>query len=261
MNFAKYYDSVFLASALLFSALGRGSAQEPGNERPPATEEREVSETLPWEYPKNPGYSEPLTDYNFNGPLGEPEKYHVNLSTLPMPHKIVRGTALIVAHVPENAKIWFDGHLTAGSGVIREFETPVLVETEHYVYSYDVRISWVENGRPVSQTQTLTVAPGKKYSILLTHSRGEILPKEGVIARNLAKLSSEDRALAAKQQFGAVNERMKLGAVGTPVKIMIKGQPVFLSSDAYLTQANRDPDKTLAKAKELQAKSAKENAK
>ena len=43
-----------------------------------------------------------------------------------------------------------------------------------------------------------------------------------------AKLSPEDQRLVAAQEFCAISNDERLGAMGPPVKIVIKGQPVFL---------------------------------
>ncbi len=52
--------------------------------------------------------------------------------------------------------------------------------------------------------------------------------REAQIHGNLAKLSAEDRALAAKQIFCAVLEESRLGAMGIPIKLEIEGTAVFL---------------------------------
>jgi hypothetical protein len=77
------------------------------------------------------------------------------------------------------------------------------------------------------------------------------------IQDNLAKLSPDDRKIAEAQKFCAVEEENKLGAMGKPVKVMLKGQAVFLCCKGCVKQAKADPDKTLAKAKELKEKNAK----
>jgi hypothetical protein len=42
--------------------------------------------------------------------------------------------------------------------------------------------------------------------------------------------------------------------MGVPVKVMVKGQPVFLCCKTCRKQALADPDKTLARVDELKAK-------
>jgi hypothetical protein len=78
--------------------------------------------------------------------------------------------------------------------------------------------------------------------------------EEAEIKANLAKLPAKDRKLAEEQKFCAVENDSRLGAMGVPVKVLIKDQPVFLCCKGCTKQAQKDPDKTLDKVKELKAK-------
>ena len=78
--------------------------------------------------------------------------------------------------------------------------------------------------------------------------------KEATIRANLAKLPEKDRKLAEAQKWCAVETDDRLGASGVPVKILIKDQPVFLCCKSCIDQARKNPDQTLARVKELQAK-------
>ena len=69
---------------------------------------------------------------------------------------------------------------------------------------------------------------------------------------NLAKLSTPDRRLAEAQKFCPVRGT-RLGAMGTPVKLLLKGQPVFLCCKDCVKKANDDPDKTLAEVEKQKA--------
>ena len=51
-------------------------------------------------------------------------------------------------------------------------------------------------------------------------------------------------------------QKMSLCAMGTPVKVSLKGQPVFLCCEACLKKAQAKPDKTLEKVKAIKAKGA-----
>jgi hypothetical protein len=84
---------------------------------------------------------------------------------------------------------------------------------------------------------------------------------EAEIRANLAKLSPEDRKLAEEQKYCAVNTDNRLGSMDEPVKVMVKGQPVFLCCGHCEKKALADPDKTLAKVAELKGKSAEKSAK
>jgi hypothetical protein len=73
---------------------------------------------------------------------------------------------------------------------------------------------------------------------------------------NLAKLSPEDRKLAEQQGFCAVETKNALGSMGVPLKIMIRGEPVFLCCDACETRARAHADRTLERVKQLREKNA-----
>ena len=85
--------------------------------------------------------------------------------------------------------------------------------------------------------------------------------KEGSIRANLAKLPDKDRKLAEAQKYCAVDTDDRLGAMGVPVKIMIKDQPVFLCCKNCVNEAQKSPEKTLATVKEMQAKAKAEDKK
>jgi hypothetical protein len=80
---------------------------------------------------------------------------------------------------------------------------------------------------------------------------------EAAIRANLEKLSPEDRKLVEAQRFCVIQDEERLGEMGTPVKVMVKGQPVFLCCKSCRKKALADPDKTLAKAKQLKEKAAR----
>jgi hypothetical protein len=89
-------------------------------------------------------------------------------------------------------------------------------------------------------------------------TKAEAGDEEARIQANLAKLSPDDRALAEQQKFCAVNTDSRLGSMDEPVKVMVAGQPVFLCCGSCKKKALADPDKTLARVKEL--KGGKEGA-
>lgn len=68
----------------------------------------------------------------------------------------------------------------------------------------------------------------------------------------LADLPAEDRPLAQAQRLCPVTGE-PLGEMGTPVKVSLKGQTVFLCCDGCKEKAARNPDKTLAAVEKLKA--------
>jgi hypothetical protein len=81
--------------------------------------------------------------------------------------------------------------------------------------------------------------------------------KNPKIQAALDKLDPEDRKLAEAQEWCAVEDESPLGGMGKPLKVMVKGQPVFLCCKGCEKTAQADPEKTLAKVEELKAKHSK----
>jgi multidrug efflux pump subunit AcrA (membrane-fusion protein) len=78
--------------------------------------------------------------------------------------------------------------------------------------------------------------------------------KEVTARANLAKLPLEDRKLAEAQRWCAVQTDQLLGSMGKPVKLMLKGKPVFVCCAGCEDEAREDPAKTLATVEKLKAK-------
>jgi hypothetical protein len=89
---------------------------------------------------------------------------------------------------------------------------------------------------------------------VVSEGQAEQNEKDAEIRSSLAALSSEDRKAAAEQRFCAVQTDNRLGSMGTPVKVMIKEQAVFLCCKSCLRKALAHPDKTLTTVKALKAK-------
>ncbi len=77
----------------------------------------------------------------------------------------------------------------------------------------------------------------------------------------LGKLKDEDRVLAEQQRVCPVMDDSRLGSMGTPVKIEIKGKPVFLCCKGCEEEALADPDATLKKAEQLKKPQAQDKKK
>lgn len=72
----------------------------------------------------------------------------------------------------------------------------------------------------------------------------------------LSKLSKADRALADSQRYCPMMDSTRLGAMGTPVKVMIDGKPVFLCCAGCEEDATAEGKKTLAKVEKLKKATA-----
>lgn len=69
----------------------------------------------------------------------------------------------------------------------------------------------------------------------------------------LASLSADDRKLVEAQRFCPVLTSNRLGVMGTPVKVMVEGQRVFLCCSGCKDKALADPKATLATIERIKA--------
>jgi uncharacterized protein (TIGR03000 family) len=188
-----------------------------------------------------------------------PVKYTISVTTVPQKAgEVDADRVVLMAHVPEDARVWIEGDPTTSTGTERFFKSPRMTPDQEYHYM--VRVAWAEDGHWVSKESSIPVTAGQMQCFFI---RKAATPADQVAEAqaNLAKLSPEDRKLAEAQKFCVVENKTLLGAMGVPVKVMLKDQPVFLCCKACEKQAKADPDKTLAKVKELKAKNAKQTGK
>jgi uncharacterized protein (TIGR03000 family) len=64
----------------------------------------------------------------------------------------------ISMHVPNGARVWFDGATTSQTGPERTFVSPSLTPGSEYVYQ--IRVKWDENGKAVERSRDVTVHAG-----------------------------------------------------------------------------------------------------
>lgn len=83
---------------------------------------------------------------------------------------------------------------------------------------------------------------------------------EAAIQANLAELSPEDRQLAEAQRFCAELDGSRLGVMGTPIKLLIDGQPAFICCEGCREKSLSHPQATLERVKRLIANHAKVEA-
>jgi YHS domain-containing protein len=74
----------------------------------------------------------------------------------------------------------------------------------------------------------------------------DLSPEDAEIQAALAELPAADRAAAQRQRTCPVSGQ-RLGLMGKPVKITVKGQEVFLCCDGCEEAIKNDPETYLAK--------------
>jgi hypothetical protein len=98
--------------------------------------------------------------------------------------------------------------------------------------------------------------PGQAADAGMRAARGPADADEVEVEANLLKLPPGDRKLAEAQRWCVIESEHRLGSMGPPFKLEVKGQPVFLCCKGCRKKALAHPDKTLAKVKELKARAA-----
>lgn len=88
------------------------------------------------------------------------------------------------------------------------------------------------------------------------HSHAAHKPDEAKIKAAMAKLSDADRTAAAAQRYCPMMDTVRLGAMGTPIKVMLDGKPVFLCCAGCKDDAVEGGKETLAKAEKLKRATA-----
>lgn len=86
------------------------------------------------------------------------------------------------------------------------------------------------------------------------HGHGPHEHDDTAIEASLAKLSPVDRKAAEEQGYCANEPESKLGSMGVPLKIAVKGRDVFVCCKDCMKHVLEDPDKTLAVVDGLRAK-------
>lgn len=89
----------------------------------------------------------------------------------------------------------------------------------------------------------------------LKQGQAETANEETRIAAALAKLDAKDRKLAVAQRYCATQgERSRLGSMGTPVKLTIQGETVFLCCESCRDEARANPERSVERVKQWRAK-------
>lgn len=88
-------------------------------------------------------------------------------------------------------------------------------------------------------------------AIAKAKAKAEADAEEAEVILNFAKLSPEDRKLAEAQRECPTGGRLGGEGMGVPIKLMIKGEPVFICCKGCKGAVEKDPDETLKKVADL----------
>jgi len=80
---------------------------------------------------------------------------------------------------------------------------------------------------------------------------------EAEIAKALARLGPEEQRIAEQQKFCPMMEGARLGEMGQPYKVTIRGVSAYVCCENCARAAQDDPDKALAQIERLKQASTK----
>lgn len=211
------------------------------------------SGVMPWELPKYLGYREPrpaqpVPARPTNTAHPSPQKYTLQITILPYRNTDARGVAYVMAHMPPGGDLWIEDVHFIRSADRAEYDmvSPPLEPGKTYTYTFRVR--WLEDGKWVTQMHQFPVKAGDVHCVDVVPRDSEAVDRE--VAANLAKLDPADRKAAGGQKFCAVQDGVRLGSMGQPVKMTLKGKDVYLCCPGCRDEALKDPDKTLKTAEQ-----------
>ncbi len=75
---------------------------------------------------------------------------------------------------------------------------------------------------------------------------------EEVIRESLARLGPEDRRLAEQQRYCPIMSEVRLGQMGTPLEVEVKGKKVFVCCQNCAQVARDDPEQVAQQIRELE---------
>ncbi len=154
--------------------------------------------------------------------------------------------AYVTAHLPPGADLWIEEKVMFSDVQKAEVTlvTPPLEAGKWYTYT--ARVRWVEDGKWVGQMHTFDVRAGDIHHMEVTPSTAPSVERE--IAANLAGLSPADRKAAEGQKFCVVQDTIRLGSMGAPVKVTLDGKDVYLCCKGCEAAARKAPEKTKSSA-------------
>lgn len=88
------------------------------------------------------------------------------------------------------------------------------------------------------------------------HNHASQKPDEAKIKAAIAKLPEGDRSAAAAQRYCPMMDTVRLGAMGTPIKLIVDGQPVYVCCGGCKDDAMEHGKETLAKVEKLKKAAA-----
>ena len=209
---------------------------------------------MPWQWQEYQMYK--AREAAPSHPAPHPTAHHsapvetvLHLAILPKQHTDPQPVVYIIVHLPKSADMWIeDRHMIVDNQLHEDvLISPPLEKGVTYVYHFRVR--WFENGKWVNQMTAREVKVGDVVTVDVVPHDARSIAK--AVAAGLSLLNPADKNAAEIQKFCAVQQSIRLGSMGKPVKITINGKDVFLCCEGCRKAAMNDPEKTLQAATKL----------
>ena len=78
-------------------------------------------------------------------------------------------TTHLTLRVPEDARVWIEGHLTSPTGAVRTFSTGAIRNGENWE-GYEIRVARVVDGREVAVVKSITLTGGRDIELAIDPS-------------------------------------------------------------------------------------------
>ncbi|MDB5309959.1 MAG: hypothetical protein JWO38_4161 [Gemmataceae bacterium] len=198
---------------------------------------------MPWQWQEYQIYKDRYTSPTQPAPAATaphsyPHQSTLQVTLLPQQHTDPKPIAYVMVHLPKGADLWVEGTpmVTNNKEDVDTLVTPPL--EKGMTYPYHIRTRWYEDGKWVHQMNALDVKAGDVVCVdVVPHDAKSV---EKAVAAGLDKLSPADRKAAEAQKFCAVQDTIRLGSMGTPVKVTVNGKDVFLCCEGCRDAALKD---------------------
>jgi hypothetical protein len=204
---------------------------------------------LPYQHAVPPAYVFGPQVVQSPAPVILPAQTVVQRVEIPAPPAETKPVAFVQAHLPPGADLFLEDKLVISDAKLPAYDLVTPPLEKGMWYTYTARVRWAEDGKWVGQMHTFDIRAGDIHHLEVTPSTAPSVEKE--IAAGLAGLPAADRKAAVSQKFCAVQDTIRLGSMGTPVKVTLDGKDVFLCCKGCVDAAKKTPGETLGRAKGL----------
>jgi len=230
------------------SHFGAAAPARPASPHAYAAPQRSVLQVSPLPYPHAVPHGVVVQPYATLGPTptSAPAGAGAPRADVPAVPAEIQPVAFVIAHLPPGADLWIQNELMFSDVQKAEVTlvSPPLEKGKWYTYT--ARVRWVEDGKWVGQMASFDVRAGDIHHMEVTPNTAPSVQKE--IAASMAALAKADRTAAEAQKFCAAQDTIRLGSMGPPVKVTLKGKEVFVCCPACKATAEKNPDLTLKTA-------------